>query len=272
MATRRRSRSRARTSARTGAIEFFTRPTQHIAFEILGLLVRLRVELTVLTVLITGYVLLRQYAGLDANWALITEGAVIVLIVAVPASRRFVVRRCWCVISRHRVRACFVQTRTMTHNGKLPYLLWSSPSPVGEALRVWLPAGLSVKHLERVTEELAAACWGRSARISATADQAALIVVEIIRRDPLAQHTTLLPHVVDALPELVTTDGTVIPLPARNRFTPPATPSPIPADQPGGSSPARPGKSRTTTGKPTDRTDAPVAGFGGMDVSDYVDI
>ena len=73
----------------------------------------------------------------------------------------------------------------MTYDGKLPYLLWSRPSPIGERIRVWLPAGLSVKDLERSTDALAAACWARSARFTPVRGQAALVVLDIIRRDPL---------------------------------------------------------------------------------------
>ena len=58
------------------------------------------------------------------------------------------------------------QTFTMARaNGRLPFLLWARPSPVGEHVLVWLPAGMAVKDLERVTGELAAACWATDARI-----------------------------------------------------------------------------------------------------------
>src|SRR6185503_15539818 len=108
----------------------------------------------------------------------------------VPPYGRYLLRRWQCVCTRHRVRAALLKSRygsSMTYDGKLPYLLWSRPSPIGERIRVWLPAGLSVKDLERSTDVLAAACWADSARITPARGQAALVVLDIIRRDPLAR-------------------------------------------------------------------------------------
>ena len=127
---------------------------------------------------------------------LIMLGTTTVLLV-IPASRRFMVRRMWSVITRHRMRACFVQSRTMTLDGRMPFLLWSRPSPVGERVRVWLPAGLSVKDIEDDSQRLAAACWAHEARITPTRHQAALVIVDVIRRDPLTARTVLTPAVLD---------------------------------------------------------------------------
>ena len=129
-------------------------------------------------------------APAGATWlghtmALIVVTVLVLSILVIPASRRYLNRRWWSVTTRHRMRACFVQTRTMTHHGRLPLLVWSRPSPVGEKVRVWLPAGLSVKDLERVTTETAAACWAADVRITPSRRQAALVVVDVIRRDPL---------------------------------------------------------------------------------------
>ena len=210
-----------------------------------------------------------------------TVVAVLVLMFAVPASRRYVTARLWCVSSRHRVRAALLNSRyssSMTYDGKLPYLLWSRPSPIGERIRVWLPAGLSVKDLERSTDALAAACWARSARFTPIRGQAALVVLDIIRRDPLdgtipVQSDTTgdagdtwddaFEHDADAM-------GQLIPLPARD----PAT-SGTAASGPDHDTPAPPAPRPATGGKArtaaTANTETPSArGVGGMDVSDYV--
>jgi hypothetical protein len=129
----------------------------------------------------------------------------------------------------------------MTHDGRMPYLWWSRPSPVGERVRVWLPVGLSVKNLERVTAELATACWAREVRITSSRSQAAYVVVEVVRRDPLGSNLVLTPAVIDDLePEDISdddaSDGTVVPLPDR------ASLAPVPTAQPanaGGPRPAR---------------------------------
>ena len=296
---------RTRTSARTGVVELFTYPQRHIAWRILGLVVRLRAELTVLAVLLAARFWLwpRLVESIGHTAALLTTTALILGVLVVPASRRFLNRRWWSVTTRHRIRACYQQTRTMTHHGRLPLLVWSRPSPVGERVRVWLPAGLSVKDLERVTEETAAACWASEVRITPSRRQAALVVVDVIRRDPLTGGA-LTPQVLDDLdPDDPTWDvpdedtptvtdrtgatgGTVVPLPSRTTLpapdAEPADPVATGTDGPGSTTgsngtgstgtrartrknPAPAGTAGTeNTGEP------PVTGFGGVDVSDYV--
>jgi hypothetical protein len=168
----------------------------------------------------------------------------------------------------------------MTYNGKLPYLLWSRPSPIGERIRVWLPAGLSVKDIEAVSDKLAAACWAIETRIEPSPRHAMLCVIEIVRRDPLGTSRVLRPHVVDALPEPVTANGNVIPLPRRDQVTTqvaatPATESaapPVPAHRPGNPAHDTNGRQRRATSTTNTRTDNDPAprGLGGMDMSDYV--
>lgn len=283
-------RSGFRTSHRSGTVEIFTHPEQHWFWRIVGLLVRFRAELalTVSTVVVFAHIrafytpasplgtaeVPEPFLGLDSGtWAALTMVTVVAVVLVVPASRRFTIRRFWCVITRHRVRACLVKTRTMTHHGRTPYLVWARPSAVGERLRVWLPAGLSVKDLERVTNELATACWARESRITPVRAQAALIIVDIVRRDPLSARTPLTPTVLDDIdhgprgPVDAGDDGIVVPLPARSTVTPPATPAPAPA----ATWPER--KARTagkTSSTATSAQNGPVTGYGGVDVSDYV--
>ena len=275
----------SRTSYRTGAVEIFLRPQHSWWMRILGWLIRLRAELAILTVLLVA----RYWAWPKLeNWlghttALLMATVLVLSILVTPASRRYLNRRWWAVTTRHRLRACFLQTRTMTHDGKLPFLLWSRPSPVGERVRVWLPAGLSVKDLERVTAETAAACWASEVRLTPNRRQAALVVVDVIRRDPLTGDA-LTPQVVDDLD----TDrpdpgrsrrgrrhrhgrfGTVVPLPVPRSTLPPPPSGDIPdtghrpaagrgrtGHAPG---PARPG---TPPGKPAAPANRPSQGSAG---------
>jgi hypothetical protein len=274
-----RGRSGIRTSPRTGAVEIFTRPEQHWFWRILGAVVRFRAELATVTVVVAVYLYGRGQIGPDATTLVLITISVVVLVV--PVSRRFTVSRVWCVITRHRVRACLVKTRTMTHHGRTPYLLWARPSPVGERLRVWLPAGLSVKDLERVTAELATACWARESRITAVRSQAALVVVDIVRRDPLSASQPFTPSLIDDLDHVHgkndnTDDGTVVPLPARSTVAPPRPVDAIDTGTPAASNGTRgERKSRTTsrngsTADPAENTPVAVTGYGGVDVSDYV--
>ena len=292
-----RGSTRTRTSARTGVIEVFTRPEHSLIVRLLGLVVRLRAELTVLAVLLTArfWAWPKLEAWLGHATALIITSLLVLSVLVVPASRRYLNCRWWSVTTRHRMRACFVQTRTMTHHGKLPLLVWSRPSPVGEKVRVWLPAGLSVKDLERVTAEMAAACWASDVRVTPSRRQGALVLVDVIRRDPLTGGA-LTPQVVDDLDpanpqsgfddaeDATGTDGiggTVVPLPLRSTLPPPATrdtPDTGTSTGAGGQNgsrtrtrknPAAAGTEASASGT-SNTGEPPVTGFGGVDVSDYV--
>jgi hypothetical protein len=309
------ARTRSRGSARSGrsgrtnkahaltpTVEFFTRPQQHLFWRVLGFLVRARAEIIIATTLLVVFVQLQVWltpspedetiVSPDATPVIADEPpllepphiALLIMLggftalLVIPASRRFLIRRVWCVITRHRMRACFVQSRTMTLDGRMPFLLWSRPSPVGERVRVWLPAGLSVKDIEDDGERLAAACWAHEVRVTPTRHQAALVIVDVIRRDPLATRTVLRPAVLDDIDGDDTTprsrNGTA-PLPDRATLQPNA-----PADFPtvqaarnsgNGSGPRHTSKTPATTpaGSASD-SEPPVTGFGGVDVSDYV--
>jgi hypothetical protein len=209
--------------------------------------------------------------------ALLIMLGVLAVLLAIPASRRLLIRRMWCVITRHRMRACFVQSRTMTLDGRMPFLLWSRPSPVGERVRVWLPAGLSVKDIEDDGERLAAACWAHEVRVTPTRHQAALVVVDVIRRDPLTARTVLTPAVLDDIDgdHTAPRNGSTAPLPNRDTLQPNA-PTDFPTVQAarnrngnGGKTPATPSAGSQNNGSASD-SEPSVTGFGGVDVSDYV--
>jgi hypothetical protein len=182
----------------------FNRPEQHWFFRLLGVIVRARAELTLITVTVTVYIQLRHHY--DPQPILIGMGVVTVAIFAIPMSRRYLYRRIWCVITRRRLRACMTQTFTMARaNGRLPFILWARPSPAGEHILVWLPAGMAVKDLERITGELAAACWAKDARILPSKRRAFLAHIHVIRRDTLGT-ADLSPEVVDELDHDHSTD------------------------------------------------------------------
>ncbi|MFC4942355.1 hypothetical protein [Pseudonocardia sp. GCM10023141] len=258
-----------RSSRRTGTVEFFTRPESNPVLRVLGFLIRMRAELTLIAVIITAIVMLRPHVGPDATLWII--GGTTAVIVIVPASRRFTQRRLWCVTTRHRIRAAFAQTRTMTHNGRMPFLLWSRPSPVGERVRVWLPAGMSVKDIENVTAELATACWARDVRVHPNRAQAALVIIEIVRRDPLSTSALITPSVIHGLaldPDDFIDDGTVVPLPSRNTVAHPAQAA---APAPTASRSMRKNAGSTAPSTASTNPEPPaVAGLGGVDVSDYI--
>jgi hypothetical protein len=138
----------------------WTYPHHSDAARALGALWRWRVELLcVITLTVVWVWIAYQIPESWPRWTVpVILVALIVVIAVVPVSRRFVIRRVWCVFSRHRVRKCFVQSRVMTHEGLLPLFMWTRPTPVGDRLWLWLRPGLSGRDIEAVADRIAAAC------------------------------------------------------------------------------------------------------------------
>lgn len=151
-----------------------------------GLVIRARAEITVLAVVgSVDWWLHTIMTSLVANLVLIGSLAVLVL---VPVSRRFLLRRFWCVLDRHRLRSCLRQTkvRTMNMDGELPLLLWARPIKTGERVWMWIRAGSASDDLEAALGYIAPACFAREARLNEIRRLSTLVSVDIIRRDPLA--------------------------------------------------------------------------------------
>lgn len=106
------------------------------------------------------------------------------IVLAVRQLREFVRNRIWCVITRHRVRACLTEIRTLNWSGNLPFIVGCFSTKTGELVWLWMRPGLSVEDLETKAEALASACWARQAIIERTDQNAALIRIEIVRRAP----------------------------------------------------------------------------------------
>lgn len=170
--------------ARSEPFEMFRRPQRSLPARILGLVIRLRAELLVLLVAVWVWVWLVHRMP---TW---TAGVV----VGVPAvgvalwapGRRFVTRRGLAVVTRHRLRAVFVECRVMNFSGNSPLLFWSRPTAVGERVWVWLRAGIDLRDVELRLSHIAVGCVGVDARVAPHRLTAALVVVEVIRRDPLS--------------------------------------------------------------------------------------
>jgi hypothetical protein len=120
------------------------------------------------------------------TWAAVVLAAALGLIFGIPQSRRFTVRRFWCVLSRHRVQRLCWEAKLHTRSGRLPVVLWTRPTRVGERLFVWCRAGTSAEDFEQHTGELAAACYARETRVTRNPKWSQLVTIDIIRRDTLA--------------------------------------------------------------------------------------
>jgi hypothetical protein len=149
-----------------------------------GIAWRWRTELTILTGLLAALAWLSRQVTL--TWAAVVLAGALAIILAIPHSRRFLIRRFWCVLSRHRFQRLCWEARLHTRAGRLPIVLWVRPTKVGERLHVWCRAGAASKDFEQHTDELAAACYAREARVTRNTRWSQLVTIDIIRRDTLA--------------------------------------------------------------------------------------
>ena len=260
--------SKSRTRGRSGqggtaALEIFSRPKQSLPVVLLLVVWRWRWELITIAALIVANIMLTDATGMSG--VLILIGVLLVLIV-IPPTRRFIRTRIWCVVTRHRLRACLNELRTLNYSGNLPFILHAHGTKVGESVWLWMRPGLSSGDLESRTEHIAAACWGRDARIHRNRRMAALVRVDIVRRDPLAKAVITSPlmgdtsglgsHESSEVPETLIAATANIPAPVHQ---------PVENDEPTTSKKAR--KATTTA---MTAVAAPVVLIGGEDVSDYV--
>ncbi|WP_084955949.1 hypothetical protein [Thermoactinospora rubra] len=107
--------------------------------------------------------------------------------VAVPAATRFgrnwFTARAWCVISRHRIQRTCLETTMHTSTGRIPLVLWITPSRAGEKALILTRAGISAEEFEAYAPELAAACFARAARVYRHRKWSNVLLLEIVRRD-----------------------------------------------------------------------------------------
>lgn len=151
-----------------------------------GTLWRFRTELLMLLSCAAAVMAITRIASVVQ--AVAAVATVIGLAVLLPWPRRFLARRAWCVLSRHRLQRVFFETRMHTRSGRLSLIVWIRPTQVGERAWVLCRAGICAEDLEAHTGEIAAACYAREARIERSKRWAQLVMVSIVRRDTLAPH------------------------------------------------------------------------------------
>ncbi|WP_113704394.1 hypothetical protein [Nonomuraea lactucae] len=97
--------------------------------------------------------------------------------------RNWVVAHFWCTVSRHRLQRTCLETTMHTRSGRIPLVLWITPTRTGEKALILTRAGISAAEFEAYAEEIAAACYARSAAVYRHRRWAHLVIVEIVRRD-----------------------------------------------------------------------------------------
>jgi hypothetical protein len=237
----------------------------------LALLVwRWAVELLLLAAL-TAVVCRLHSGGLAWYWAMLAVLVAVLFPLLIPRTRRLQLALGWVLVTRHRLRSYFIECRIHSRSGKLPRILFIRPIPVGERVWVWLVPGLSIDDFTH-TEDIASACWARAARVERHKSVAALIRLDVVRRDPLTTGGTISSVLVPDTP--ATGFG------GRQRAAEPLNlPRPVIdlndtgeiAREPAGGrrSSARTSGTNGQSDAATDITPA-IPGRGGEDVSDYV--
>src|SRR5262249_54109453 len=90
--------------------DFFVRGKRTAA----GVLWRFRTE--TMTVLAVGAVFGELARAVTVIWAVVSLIGLIATLAVLPWSRRFIIRRAWCVLSRHRIQKVCFETRMHTRS------------------------------------------------------------------------------------------------------------------------------------------------------------
>jgi len=163
-----------------------------------GIIWRWRTEIAALLTLTAALAALSR--AIPLPWSAACLGGLVVVVLAVPHSRRFAWRRVLCVLARHRLHRLFYnEPRLHTRSGRLPLVLWIRPIKVGERARILCRAGICGEDFDDNAAEIAAACYARDARITRNPRWSHLVTVDIIRRDTLAAQASV-PSLLPGLP------------------------------------------------------------------------
>jgi hypothetical protein len=124
-------------------------------------------------------------------WMNVLTVAAVIGLVSWRRSRRWLAAMVGCLLTRARLRAAFTELRLSRRSGRLPFTVALVPTVVGE--RVWLccPIGVSAEDIAEETDRLRAACFARDVRVTRDRRFSALVVIEVIRRDPLSTTTPI---------------------------------------------------------------------------------
>jgi hypothetical protein len=137
--------------------------------------------------------LIAIYAGLSAWVGPFGALALVALLVGVPwfipPANRWLNSWGWCMVTRHRIRVAsdaFMEGKGV-RGAVRPLILIARPTESGERVWLWLRGDLTVDDLQGRLTELASVCWANSADARLAGQKAAYAVVDIHRRDVLAE-------------------------------------------------------------------------------------
>jgi hypothetical protein len=167
---------------RYSALDDFVARQRHTAA---GFAWRWRTELAILT--LAAAAVWRLAHLITYPWAGAAVGLATAGLTALPWTRR----RFWCVLARHRLQRLCWEARLHTRSGRLPLILWTRPTKVGERLYLLCRAGICAEDFQAHIGELRAACYARDARVTRHRTWSHLVTIDIIRRDKLAAKNTI---------------------------------------------------------------------------------
>jgi hypothetical protein len=119
---------------------------------------------------------------LGAGAAVGVVALVVLGLLGMPPSRRFVRGRVQVARIEHRLRSGMVQAQVLSWSGWLPAILWSARRPRGVRVTLWCPAGVDVHTFEVTRTLLAAACWAADVEVSRHPHWAQLVVLLVVLR------------------------------------------------------------------------------------------
>jgi hypothetical protein len=119
-------------------------------------------------------------------WTVLFVAAMAGAAVSWQRSRRWLLALLGCLVTRYRLRTALIELRLTTRAGRLPLTLWPARTPVGERVWLWCRAGISAEDIADEVDGIRAACAAREIRVTRDQRWAALVVIEVIRRDPLS--------------------------------------------------------------------------------------
>ena len=165
-------------------------PIEHLPPRRAALPVRLwrwRTEVVLLGVLIALAVVLAGWTRDGVWWpSALAAGALLALAWARP-SRDWLLARFWCVFARHRMQRLFAELPLHTRRGRLPLVLWITPTATGERALVLCRAGVSAEAFAAYTAEFEAACAATRVRFAKHPRHPQLVTIETVRRAPRPQ-------------------------------------------------------------------------------------
>ena len=156
---------------------------------VLGWVLRHLPEILLVVLLIRLWQVTAQQ--ISPRWTTILTITTVIGLVWWRRSRRWLTAMVGCLLTRARLRAAFTELRLSRRSGRLPFIVALVPTAVGE--RVWLccPIGVSAEDIAEETDRLRAACFARDVRVTRDRRFSALVVIEVIRRDPLSSTTPI---------------------------------------------------------------------------------